>query len=168
MRRIVILASVLSLSCYSTTDSPAEHTPPPDLPLIDAIEEDTETNYDTGTETGTEEIPNCPTNSGWPCRCNIMPLACDDGYFCLSLQDAGHGICSYNSPSRTSIGPNIICAETGFLGEPIGIWDKDFEVDPSIAFYCALGCASDDDCPNDQSCISTSGYTTIETPDICY
>lgn len=129
---------------------------------------DSETDFDTifGTDTDSEVVNECPWNSGWPCACDNPGGSCDDGFFCLGLPGADTGICSYNSPSRTSVGSNVICEDVDFDAYPTGLWNKQFDVDPSNAFYCALECSGDSECPQDQVC------TEIPTDDgvhhFCY
>lgn len=111
---------------------------------------DTDTDTESASETEEEPLPcECKKNSGYPCHCDRLGDACDDGSECLLLSaTADEGICLKTCAGQgddATCAVNMDCFAQGRCGLPRG--DS----------YCGYICDGNDDCPTPMVCDKSLG-----------
>jgi len=134
-RWMMVLLAGLSLSLAACDD---------DEETGDSHESDTDTDVDTDADADA-----CPTNSGWPCTCDIMGYPCDDKSDCIALKGFGDGTKGYCAPDCIKGGS---CPKTAFDGVGQCVVESG-----KGDYWCALICLANDDCPPDQACDTEHG-----------
>jgi hypothetical protein len=114
---------------------------------------------DAGTDdSDTDEPPECPLNSGWPCECEAaIGPECEDGSPCLEmiLDDGGSSFfCTYECADEEDDCPPTPYPSDGLC---------DLYSDATDTWFCVMYCALSSHCPPEQECTGW-GTTNVCLP----
>ena len=115
---------------------------------------DSDGDSDGDSDADTDSDSDCPTNSGWPCACDIEPMdQCDDGADCVIFQgmEAYGGYCAAQCEGEWDDCPAHPYAAEGMCAL----------TDMGDNFWCILICTSSAQCPPDQECVDVASSVEV-------